>query len=234
VPALDVPWLEPMPDAKLGPDPGVAAASLRLAFVAALQYLPARQRAVLILREVLDFSAAEVAAMLGSTQVAVNSSLQRARARLDQLHGEGLHDEALAEPADADLRARVEQYVEAFERADVAALQRLLTDDVVLEMPPVPLWLRGPVPYGHFLERIFALRGGDWRMVHIAANRQPAVAAYVKSDNGSYVLHTLQIFTVTGAGISHNVVYQDPAVFAAFALSPILTIGVDGSLVVPV
>jgi RNA polymerase sigma-70 factor (ECF subfamily) len=80
---------------------------------------------------------------------------------------------------------------------------------------------------------IFAMRGGDRRMVHTAAGHRPAAAAYVKSDNGSYVPHTLQIFTVTGAGISHNVGGQDPAVFAAFALSPILTIGVYGSLVVP-
>jgi RNA polymerase sigma-70 factor (ECF subfamily) len=229
----EVPWLQPIPDARLGPDPAAAGdpASLRLAFVAALQYLPARQRAVLILREVLDFSAAEVAAMLGTTQPAVNSSLQRARGRLGEL---ALSQEGLAEPADPQTRARIERYVEAFERADVTALRRLLTDDVVLEMPPVPLWLQGREPYGRFLERIFAMRGPRWRMVRSAANRQPALAAYVKSENGSFVLHTLQVFTVTGAGISHNVVFQDPAVFAAFDLSPILTIGVDGSLVAPV
>ena len=135
VPALDVPWLQPIPDAMLGATPGDPATavgvqgSLRLAFVAAMQYLPARQRAILILREVLEFSAAEVADILATTPAAVNSGLQRARARLDDVSAA---EDRIAEPSDPATRALIDQYVAAFETADVPALTRLLTDQVVM------------------------------------------------------------------------------------------------------
>jgi RNA polymerase sigma-70 factor (ECF subfamily) len=219
VPGFEVPWLQPMPDTLLADpnDPAnvaVADGSLRLAIVAALQLLPPRQRAVLILRDVLDWPAADVADMLDMTVAAVNSALQRARART---RAAGLREDEICEPAQA--RAVVDRYVAAFENADLAALKRLLTDDAVLEMPPYLNWLVGADDYTRFIARAYAMRGTDWRTVPIGANGQPAVAAYVRGPDGAYRLHTLQVFTVTPKGVAHAVVFQDPIVFALFGLS---------------
>ncbi|HWI02126.1 MAG TPA: sigma-70 family RNA polymerase sigma factor [Propionibacteriaceae bacterium] len=223
VPRREVPWLQPFPDAMLEADredPATALAtrgSLRLAFVAAMQYLAPRQRAVLVLRDVLDRSAAEVAGALDTTPAAVNSALQRARARLEEV---GVGEDQIDEPSDPGHRALIDQYVTAFENADVAALERLLTDDAVLEMPPVLNWFVGREAYGRFVTHLFAMRGSDWRMISTAANGQPAVAAYLRGQDGAYHVHTLQVFTVTDHGISHNVVFQDSSLFATFGLPP--------------
>jgi RNA polymerase sigma-70 factor (ECF subfamily) len=112
----------------------------------------------------------------------------------------------------------VERYVAAFERADVAALTRLLTEDAVLEMPPMLNWYIGRMAYGGFMDRVFAQRGTDWRAVRVAANTQPGFAAYVRDEDGAYRLHTLQIFTAGPAGISRATVYMDQAVFDIFGL----------------
>lgn len=212
-PALDIPWLQPFPDARIDPD---LRTDLRLALVAAMQALPARQRAVLLLREVLEFSAAEVAAQLGTTVAAVNSALQRARVALADVGDAG----AVTEPDDPQVRAVVQRYVHAFEAADVPALVRLLTDQAVLEMPPVPLWYRGSRDYGLFIDRVFGMRGPGWRMASLSANGQPALAAYAPQPGGPHRLHTLQVLTVTGGRVAHNVVFADPGVFAAFDLPP--------------
>jgi RNA polymerase sigma-70 factor, ECF subfamily len=208
-PVFDIPWLQPFPDARVDLD---RRADLRLALVAALQYLPPRQRAVLILREVLEFSAAEVAAQLDTTVTAVNSALQRARAALADAGDPG----ELPEPADA--RATVDEYLRAFEAADVAALVRLVTADAVLEMPPVPLWYRGRLDYGRFMERVFASRGTGWRTTPVTANGQPAFAAYAPFADGPHRLHTLQVLSVAGDRIARNVVFADPRVFELFSL----------------
>jgi RNA polymerase sigma-70 factor (ECF subfamily) len=210
-PALDVPWLQPFPDARVELE---ARADLRLALVAAMQVLPARQRAVLVLREVLQFSAAEVALQLGTTVAAINSTLQRARAALAEVGDVG----EVTEPNDPAVRAVVERYVEAFEAADVPALVRLLTDAAVLEMPPVPLWYRGSRDYGRFMERVFQMRGTGWVMDQLTANGQPALAAYAPLPGGGHQVHTLQVLTVAGGLLTHNVVFADPAVIAAFDL----------------
>jgi RNA polymerase sigma-70 factor (ECF subfamily) len=218
----EVPWLQPIPDAMLG-DPAdvlLSRGSLRLAFVAALQLLPARQRAVLILREVLDWPAADVAAAVDMTTAAVNSALQRARARLGQA---GLGEDQIDEPADPGHRAQIERYVVAFENADLAALEKLLTDDVVLEMPPFLTWYAGREPYIRFIARVFTLRGTDWRMVPAHANGQPALAAYTRAQDGGYALNTLQVFTVTESGISRNTAFQDQDLFASFGLPKKIT-----------
>ncbi|MFG2168963.1 sigma-70 family RNA polymerase sigma factor [Micromonospora chersina] len=212
-PALDIPWLQPFPDARIDPD---LRTDLRLALVAAMQALPARQRAVLLLREVLEFSAAEVAAQLGTTVAAVNSALQRARVALADVGDAG----GITEPDDPQVRDVVQRYVRAFEAADVPALVRLLTDQAVLEMPPVPLWYRGSRDYGLFLDRVFGMRGTGWRMTTLRANGQPALAAYAPQPGGPHRLHTLQVLTVTGGRVAHNVVFADPGVFAAFDLPP--------------
>jgi RNA polymerase sigma-70 factor, ECF subfamily len=216
----DVTWLQPFPDALIGSaDPAVATAAragIRLAFVAAMQVLSARQRAALILRDVLDFSAAETAEILGSTASAVNSSLHRARSRLGDT---GAAPERIEEPTEAARRAVVDRYVEAFVRTDVAGLLRLLTDDVLMEMPPMVNWFVGREAYGLFMGWVFTKAGTDWRMLPVSANGQAAVAAYARGHSGEFEMHTLQVFTVTSAGISRNSVFQDAEVFAAFGLA---------------
>jgi RNA polymerase sigma-70 factor (ECF subfamily) len=187
---------------------------MRLALVAAMQVLPARQRAVLLLREVLEFSAAEVAAQLGTTVTAVNSALQRARAALADVGDVG----EVNEPDDPEVRAVIQRYLRAFEAADVPALVRLLTDEAVMEMPPVPLWYRGSRDYGLFMDRVFQTRGMGWRIRRLTANGQPALAAYAPEPGGGHRLHTLQVFTVRGGRVARNVVFADPRVFEAFDL----------------
>jgi RNA polymerase sigma-70 factor (ECF subfamily) len=211
-PAFEIPWLQPFPDARF--DVGVRA-DLRLALVAALQVLPPRQRAVLVLREVLEFSAAEVAVVLGASVPAVNSALQRARAALA---GAGDLGE-VCEPSDPGVRSVIEAYVRAFEAADVDGLVRLLADDAVMEMPPVPLWYRGRRDYGLFMERVFGMWGPGWAMRSLTASGQPALAAYAPSPDGGQRMHTLQVFTVAGGLVRRNVVFADPGVFAAFGLA---------------
>lgn len=225
VPDFEVPWLQPLPDRYLRQEQGdplarsTGRAGVRLALIAGMQLLPPRQRAVLVLRDVLEFSAVEVAAQLDTTTAAVNSSLQRARAALAAATP---REHLLREPADKTIRETIERYVDAFESADVDTLVTLLTDDAVLEMPPVPLWYAGRTGYGRFIARVFAMRGGSWRMIPTSANGQPALAAYCPDDTGALRLHTLQVLTVTTLGIAHNVVFQDPQVFTAFDLAPSL------------
>jgi RNA polymerase sigma-70 factor (ECF subfamily) len=210
-PAFDVPWLQPFPDARF--DVGMRA-DLRLALAAALQLLPPRQRAVLVLREVLEFSAAEVAVQLGSTVPAVNSALQRARAAL----ADADDADEVTEPDDPRARAVIDQYVRAFEAADVPALVRLLADEVVMEMPPVPLWYVGSRNYGLFMGRVFGMRGPGWVVRRLTTNGQPALAAYAPEPGGGHRLHSLQVLTVSGGRVTRNVVFADPHVFGAFGL----------------
>jgi RNA polymerase sigma-70 factor (ECF subfamily) len=218
----EVAWLQPFPADPA--DVAAARGSLRLAFVAAIQLLPARQRAILILREVLEWPAAEVADALGTTVAAVNSGLQRARSRLGAVDQDGV-----SEPDDAGGRAVVDRYVTAFENADLGTLRQLLVADVVLEMPPILNWYVGRDAYTRFVARSYALRGIDWRMLAIGANGQPAVAAYARSSDGVYRAHTLQVFTVSGAAITRTTVFQDDTLFDAFGVPRTLSIEVARS-----
>jgi RNA polymerase sigma-70 factor (ECF subfamily) len=216
----NVAWLQPLPDSLLDAgDPARAVvdrSSLRLAFAAALQHLSARQRGALILRDVLGFSASEAADILGTTVVSVNSSLQRARTRVKEA---GDRPEGRSEPSAAEQRAWVDRYMRAFERADVEGLKRLLTEDVLMEMPPMINWFTGPGNYGLFMEWVFDAGGKDWLLKAVTANGgQPGFAAYRRAG-GHYELHTLQIFTVTAEGISRNSVFADAEVFASFGLA---------------
>src|SRR6516165_5223444 len=177
----EVPWLQPFPDVLLAgrrEDPAAVAASragIRLAFVAALQHLSARQRAMLILRDVLEWPAAQVADLLGTTTTAVNSGLRRARAQLAQALPA---EDELAEPTEPDQRALLERFAAAFEAADANALAELLREDVALEMPPLLTWFAGRTTVTSFMaSRVFA-RFGGFRMVLVMANGQPAFAAY--------------------------------------------------------
>src|SRR5437764_2740077 len=141
-----VSWLQPVPDALVTPDVADPAAiaqareGLRLALIASLQYLPPRQRAVLVLRDVLAFPAAEVAVMLGTTTVSVKSALQRARTRLKELAPAA---DQIAEPTESQARALLDQYIAAFENADATALERLLLADATIEAPPLRTWFTG-------------------------------------------------------------------------------------------
>jgi RNA polymerase sigma-70 factor (ECF subfamily) len=208
----EVTWLQPVPDSRVG---GVDRGSLRLAFVAALQYLSAHQRAVLILRDVLDFSAAETAEIIGTTVISVNSSLRRARASVRKA---GVPDR-ISEPTEAEQRAWLERYMKAFVAADVEGLKRLLAEDVLMEMPPMLNWFAGRENYAIFMDWVFEISGTDWRVHAVGANGQPAFAAY-RGTEDAYRLHTLQVFTMSPAGISRNSVFQDDEVFAVFGLTP--------------
>jgi RNA polymerase sigma-70 factor (ECF subfamily) len=219
VPGENVAWLQPFPDSWLdSSDPAAAElhrSSLRLAFASALQHLSARQRGALILRDVLRFSSSETAEILGTSVASVNSSLQRARARVKELGGEPDHG---SEPSASEQRAWIDRYMKAFEHADVEGIKRLLTQDVIMEMPPMVNWFSGPNNYGLFMDWVFEIAGTDWRLEAVAANNQPGFAAYRRVGD-RYELHTLQILTVTPAGITRNSVFQDPEIFTTFGLS---------------
>jgi len=215
-----------MPDPLVTPESGdpaaitVARESLRLALVASWQYLPPRQRAVLILRDVLAFPAADVAGMLGTTTVAVKSMLQRARARLDQV---APAPELVAEPPEAAARALLDQYIAAFENADAAALERLLRADATLELPPSRAWYSG----GEAAAQAVAGLGspGDWRMFTATANGQPAAVTYHRDSGGAYQAYGVVVLTVTGTGIAGLTVFGDPGLLARFGLPPVLPRG---------
>ena len=218
--APEVPWLQPFPDLLAGgyEDPAavtVTRTGIRLAFVAALQYLSARERAVLILRDVLDFPAAEAADLLGTTTTAVNSGLRRARAQLAQALPA---EDELAEPTDPAQRALLDRFAAAFENADANALAELLREDVVLEMPPLLTWFAGRATVTSFMaSRVFA-RFGGFRMVPVMANGQPAFAAYTRGDDGSYHAHEVLVPTVTKTGIARIVVFLSPELVTMFGL----------------
>jgi RNA polymerase sigma-70 factor, ECF subfamily len=218
----EVPWLQPLPDALLAgehEDPASVAVSregIRLAFVAALQYLSARQRAVLIMRDVLQWPAAEAAELLGMTTTAVNSGLRRARAQLAEVLPA---EDELAEPADPDQRALLDRFAAAFESADVSGLAELLREDVALEMPPLLTWFAGRADVARFLAAapVFAAPG-QLRLVPVMANGQPAFAAYQRESDGTYRAYAVTVPTVTATGIARIVTFFDPGLFGSFGL----------------
>jgi RNA polymerase sigma-70 factor, ECF subfamily len=210
-------WLEPLPDS-LTPEAAVSARhSVRLAVATALQELPARQRAVLILRDVVQFSAAEVAELLETTPAAVNSTLQRARAHLADV---APSEDDVAEPDDARRRELLDRYCAAFENADVAALTELLQTDIQLEMPPLPVWFTGRDAVTRFLARRAFAEPGDVVFVPTAANGQPAVAEYRRTADNVMRAHSIHVLTYGATGIARLVVFLDPALFPAFGLPP--------------
>jgi RNA polymerase sigma-70 factor, ECF subfamily len=218
----DVAWLQPLPDRLVGldlQDPAEVAVtrqSVRLALVAALQYLPARHRAVLILRDVLGWHAAEVAGLLGTTPAAVHNLLRRARARLAEA---GPDQDAIGEPADAGL---VERYAAAFRDADIDTLTRLLTGDAVLEMPPLAAWFRGPDAIGGFLAGQVLTGPGRMRLVPAPANGQPAFACYLQHGGGVFGAHAVQVLEPRAAGIGRVTIFLGSGLFSAFGLPPVL------------
>ncbi|MGC0142247.1 sigma-70 family RNA polymerase sigma factor [Pseudactinotalea sp. Z1732] len=219
----EIPWLEPLPDTMLGAsaaeDPLAEVTqrhSVRLAFIAALQRLPPRQRAVLVLREVLMFSAAEVAAMLETTPAAVNSLLQRARAQLDH---DRVDEDQVTEPPTPHQRELLDRYVTAMHANDIDGLVATLAADAVWEMPPYPAWFHGASTIGRMVAaQSPARRSGDHLLVPTKANGQPAFGLYLPDERGVHRAFNLQVLTLTPARISHVVAFFDLRLFGRFGL----------------
>ena len=215
----EVPWLEPMPsgsDEQADPASIVTSReSTRLAFIAALQHLPPRQRAVLILRDVLAWRAAEVAELLDTSTAAVNSALQRARA---QLHAVAPTPDDVTEPDEERTRELLERYVAAFERKDVDGIVALLTEDAVWEMPPFATWFLGREQVARHLVGQCPGGPGDFRLEATSANGEPALGMYLRGEDGVFRPFCLQVLTVSRAGFSHVVSFFDHRLFDTFGL----------------
>ncbi len=212
-------WVSPIADARILPpeaDPAAIAdarETLRLAFVAALQHLPPRQRAVLILREVLRWQATEVAELLETSVASVNSALQRARATLAELD----LDTGAVGPPGPEERELVSRYVDAFERYDITSLVALLREDATFSMPPFPLWVRGPEQVAAFLRGTGAKCEGS-RMLVTAANGGPALALYNPAPGGGHEPWAVVLLEISGGRIAALHHFIGPEHFEAFGL----------------
>jgi RNA polymerase sigma-70 factor (ECF subfamily) len=215
------PWLEPVPDALIAPESGdpasvvAAREAVRLALIASLQHLPPRQRAVLVLRDVLAFPAADVAEMLGTTVASVKSALQRARATLKD---EAPAADRIAAPTAPQARAVLDLYIKAFENADAEVLKDLLLRDATIEAPPLRAWFKGRATCVPLLrDRVFG-EPGLWRMVPVpaGANGCPAAAVYLRDDKGTYQPYGIVVLEVVGAQISRIVSFDDPELLPVF------------------
>jgi RNA polymerase sigma-70 factor (ECF subfamily) len=221
----ETPWLQPFPDVLLevaDPDPLADPATavvhrehIELAFIAAVQYLPARQRAVLLLREVLGWSTAETADLLDTTPASINSALQRARTKLGDLsRGNGAPTSPVEQ---ANLVAR---YIRAWHAQDVPALVALLREDACMAMPPTPSWYQGSDHIGIYLRQLFASPWGrDLRLVPTSANLQPALAVYAPAGDGNgYHPFAIKVLTVHSGLVGAITGFVYPGLFGRFAL----------------
>jgi RNA polymerase sigma-70 factor, ECF subfamily len=193
--------------------------SVELAFVAALQHLPPRQRAALILRDVLGFSARETAETLDTTPISIDSALQRAHKTVGQRLPEQSQQVTLRSLGDDRLRELVEGYVDAWERADVDALAAMLAEDAAFAMPPQALWFRGRDAIAAFLA-LRPLHGGNrWRVVPTRANSQPAFGHYIwDDDEHAFVAEGIGVLTLVGDQISELTVFREAELFERFGL----------------
>ena len=226
-PATDIPWLQPYPEAALegvaDPAPGPEARyemheAVQLAFVAAIQYLPPRQRAVLLLHDVLGWSAAESARLLNASVASVNSALQRARATL------GKHlpqDQPKPQPASDDRqRALLDRYLRAWESADVDGFVALLREDATVSMPPWREWYRGRESLRRFFDWAWRPGGhGPFRLIPIGANGQPAFAFYCRGDiETEWRAHSIHVLSVHDDSIAKLTFFLNPGLFVSFGL----------------
>jgi RNA polymerase sigma-70 factor, ECF subfamily len=218
----EVPWLEPMPDAMLAAertDPATVVTdrqSIRLALIAAMQHLPPRQRAVLILRDVLSWRAAEVAEVLDTTTAAVNSMLQRAHAQLAQA---APTEDEVTEPDDPEQRQLLDRFVAAFEDKDIGAIVELFTKDAVWEMPPFIGWYQGAETIARLIDTQCPAKGpGDMRLVPTSANGQPAFGLYMRGDDGGYRPFNLPVLTIRDGAVTHVACFFDLSLFPIFGL----------------
>jgi RNA polymerase sigma-70 factor (ECF subfamily) len=214
-------WIGPIPDGRVisvsDDDPAAEVEtrdSVRLAFVAALQHLPARQRAVLILREVLKWKASEVAELLDTTVVSVNSALHRARSTLAERN---VTATTVSDTTDAEQKELLERYVDAFERFDIDSLVKLLHEDATMSMPPYPLWLRGSDEYAKWMNG----PGSDCRgskLAAISVNGAPGFAQWRADPNGGYRAWAIHVLQVSGGRISATEFFVDENLFPLFDL----------------
>jgi RNA polymerase sigma-70 factor (ECF subfamily) len=237
-PVVESVWIEPYPDAQVAA--GLASPearyeqreSVELAFVATLQHLPPNQRAVLILREVLGFSAAEVAQALDTTVASVNSALQRARKTVDDKLPEQSQQATLRALGDERLREIVERYIEALDGGDVDAVVAMLAEDAAWSMPPLASWFRGVDDVAGFLARGPLSGRWRWRRRATTANGQPAIGAYTwDEDEGCYLPFALDVVTLEDDRIKEVTAFitrvmegRDPEYYARFpehALDPV-------------
>jgi RNA polymerase sigma-70 factor, ECF subfamily len=230
-PATEVAWLEPYPDTALegiadtAPSPEARyemREAVQLAFIAAIQHLPPRQRAILLLRDVLGWTAIETAALLDASVASVNSALQRARTTLAKGFPTG---RPCDNPAPDDRqRALLERYVQAWEGADLDGFAALLKEDAILSMPPWPQWYLGRKAIRAFLDWAWDSPGiSSSRLVPIAANRQPAFALYRRgSEDPELRAHGINLLTLQDDAIAALTVFRDPRLFAAFGLPAVL------------
>jgi RNA polymerase sigma-70 factor, ECF subfamily len=226
-PIVESVWVEPYPDQRLALDNALAGPeahyeqreSIELAFIAALQHLPARQRAVLILRDVLGFSAREVAQSLDTTPGSIDSALQRAHKTVDERLPEQSQQATLRALGDDGLREIVDRFVAAWERADVDAVVAMLTDDTVITMPPLPTWYQGREAVAAFL-RGWPLAGTvPWRVVPTHANGQLAFGEYIwDADSETFIPHGIQVLTLEEAKIAEITAFLTPEAFERFGL----------------
>jgi len=236
-PVVESVWIEPYPDEILAVGDGRAAPdaqyelreSVELAFVAALQHLPASQRAVLILRLVLGFSAKEVAAALGTTVAAVNSALQRARAAIDERVPERSQQETLRALGEDSVRETVERYIDAWERCDVDAFAAMLAEDAAFAMPPLASWYRGRAAIVQWAAGWPLSGAWKWRALPTTANGQPALGFYAWSaEDGGYRPFALNVLSLRGAQISDVTAFiarsaepHERSVFARYPDEPV-------------
>lgn len=207
----EITWLEPVPDTEVQIG---EKESIRLAFIAALQHLPARQRAVLILRDVLRWSAAETAEALETTTAAVNSALQRAHATLKE---RGLSEGTVSNELDARQKAMLERYVEAFWHKDIDTIVSMLTQDAVWEMPPFTGWYAGAENIGRLIDTQCPGGVHDMPMVRTIANGQPAFGLYMRDEHGFVPFH-LQVLQLDGDKVAHVSAFFDEDLFTRFGL----------------
>lgn len=227
----DVPWLEPLPDDVLwgnpAQDPGDVAAgreTVRLAFVAALQHLTPQQRAVLLLKDVLAWQASEIAGALGITVAAVNSTLQRARAHVEEMTADR---RPTLDDDDPRLAELLEQYVAAFEAYDVQRIVELLTEDARWDMPPYPEWFLGAGEIGRLIATQCPAQGPGWmRLLPAAANGQPAFGLYMRGDDAVLRPFQLHVLTPTAEGVrAVTAFFGDAVLFARCGLPAELPVG---------
>ena len=231
-PPADLPWLPPYPDRLLEQvaapeeEPGavvVARETIELAFIAAVQHLPPRQRAVLILRDVLGWSAKDTASLLETTVTSANSAVQRARATLRHRLGERRTEWRTDSEPSAEERELLRRYIEAHERADVDALATLLREDARLTMPPHPTWFEGRAAILVASKQGFEPTFGDLRSVPARANRQPGVAHYLRAPGETqFGALAIDVLRIEDGRIAEITSFVDSECFAAFGLPSVL------------
>ena len=213
----EVSWLEPLPESSSDPSDVVGSReSVRLAFVAALQHLSPRQRAVLVLRDVLQWKAAEVATAIGTSRAAVNSLLQRARSQLEAAGPSA--DDRLAAPDSVDAQDRLARYIAAFEAYDVDRLVEMFTSEAIWEMPPIVGWYHGPEAIATLVRRQCPAQApGDMRLIPLVANGQPAAAMYMR-DGEQHLPFQLHVIDMRPDAVSHVVAFFNTTLFPKFGL----------------